>query len=174
MPPDWQPDDEDRRFALERGYDEAWIARNAELCRDHYQQPGAKQYWNWHAAWRGWVNRAPQMGDSGTRTASATGGGSGPAVADTVPPARDLPAHALGSPGDRLRMLIGDTAFARWFDGAQCVVDGAAVEIAVPSRFARDWIAAQYELEIRRAWGTRRAAVTIRREIDPELREVGT
>jgi hypothetical protein len=57
FPNDWVPDEQDRRYAAQKGYDAPWVDDQAERCRDHHVKHG-----NWfvddHAVWRTWVQNA--------------------------------------------------------------------------------------------------------------------
>lgn len=76
FPADWQPDDRGVEFALGKGRDHEWIARESERCRDHHRSKG-NVFADLNAAWRTWVLNAPsferspglfQPGSGGSRT----------------------------------------------------------------------------------------------------------
>jgi chromosomal replication initiator protein len=53
----------------------------------------------------------------------------------------------------RLKAEIGDTAFENWVKPIQaCDVNNAAVRLAVPSRFMRDWVVANYLDRLKELW----------------------
>lgn len=60
FPSDWKPDETDIAYAKAAGYGDAWIADQAERCRDHHSSRENK-FSNFHAVWRTWVKRAPEF-----------------------------------------------------------------------------------------------------------------
>lgn len=57
---DWRPDEQDQAYALGRGFDDPWIEQQAERFRDHHLKAGSS-FLDWNAAWRTWVQRAPEF-----------------------------------------------------------------------------------------------------------------
>ena len=65
IPADWQPSEVDRQYAIAKGYDDTWIAAEAEAFRDRNLKTGTL-YADHAAAWRTWVQNAPKFaGKSG-------------------------------------------------------------------------------------------------------------
>jgi uncharacterized protein YdaU (DUF1376 family) len=70
LPSDWQPDEEDRAYAHQRGID-VFVGAEAENFRDYWTAAAGPTSVkrDWHAAWRTWCRRAaerkPARGRSG-------------------------------------------------------------------------------------------------------------
>jgi uncharacterized protein YdaU (DUF1376 family) len=58
--PAWTPTPADIRFAQQRGYDDLWIERQADLFGNHHLARGSR-FADWAAAWCCWVDRAQQF-----------------------------------------------------------------------------------------------------------------
>jgi uncharacterized protein YdaU (DUF1376 family) len=56
----WIPCEEDRKYAVEHGHSEAGIEVEAEKFRDHHLK-NASMFADWCAAWRTWIQRAPEF-----------------------------------------------------------------------------------------------------------------
>ncbi len=71
LPDDWSPDERDCQYAASKGYGETWIAGQSEQFRDHHLKLDTR-FADWHAAWRTWVQRAPDF-DRGLARVNGSG-----------------------------------------------------------------------------------------------------
>jgi uncharacterized protein YdaU (DUF1376 family) len=65
--PAWTPSAADISFAHQRGYNDAWIERQADRFGHYYRARGSQSF-SWHETWCCWVVRAPEFERAHRRT----------------------------------------------------------------------------------------------------------
>lgn len=143
VPEDWVAEARAQREELGRPV--ADLAAEAAKFENRYR---GKPLEDPHGRWLNWAIDAK----AGPGSAPATGPAeavAGPAAGSSAPTIE----HRLGPPGDRLRAAVDPVLFRQWLAGLEIAsCSGGVLRLSAPDRFARNWISANCEAEILRAW----------------------